>query len=225
MFDEIEITAVIPLLERVATALERIATALERGASTSAPVGDPRAEAIHEIRRAVRNEELTLASTLLDDFQIDHPEAPETQNLLLELTEKTEKAVEDRRSRLAAARRANDPESVLNLRNELAPWLESAARDALDREVVNWLMSSLMRRLRTGTVRTDVVILAGRIADAFPHATEGASLKASLPTLRRSAGLCARCAEPYVGEEDACAKCLAETPKIAELPESPGSPT
>jgi hypothetical protein len=225
MFDDQENSSVVALLERVATALERIATALERGGTPSAAAVDVRAEAIHEIRRAIRTDELALASTLLDEFEIDHPDAVELQSLATELAERKVVAIEDRQSRLAAARRANDAEAVLSLRNELSPWLDLAAREILDREVVNWLMGVLMRRLRTGTVHADVAVLAERVAQSFPHRPEGASLKASLPTLRRSAGLCARCSEPYVGAEDACPKCLAGTPKIAELPESPDSPT
>ena len=57
-------------------------------------------------------------------------------------------------------------------------------------------------------MRADVAELAEAIVEAFPATNEGASLRASLPTLRRSAGLCPRCAEPYAGEDDACAECL-----------------
>ncbi|MFO0950400.1 MAG: hypothetical protein U0835_04475 [Isosphaeraceae bacterium] len=56
----------------------------------------------------------------------------------------------------------------------------------------------IQKRLRTGTVRPDVAVLAGRVADSLDDTPEGASLRASLPTLRRAAGLCARCAQPYV---------------------------
>jgi hypothetical protein len=70
-------------------------------------------------------------------------------------------------------------------------------------------MSLIQRRLRTGTIRADVVVLAARVAESFGGTTEGASIRASLPTLRRSAGLCPKCAEPYAGVGDACPKCLA----------------
>ena len=70
-------------------------------------------------------------------------------------------------------------------------------------------MGLVQRRLRTGTVRPDLVALAARVAESFGGSVEGASLRASLPTLRRSAGLCPKCAEPYAGVGDACPKCLA----------------
>ena len=210
------------LLARIAVALERIADSLERNRHlTSETSLDPRAEALAELRRALRANELTLASNLLGDFQIVHPDAMEEPALAEELAKKIASATEDLRLRLAAARKANDVDGALTLRNELSPLLEFAERDVVDQEILSWLMSVLMRRMRSGTVRADVAILAARVADSFPHRQEGASIRASLPTLRRSAGLCAFCAEPYRGEEDACPNCLVKAPKIAELPETP----
>ncbi len=211
---------------RIAVALERIATALERGASPHRSLSsDPRAEAVAELRHLIRDGKLAQAEILLGDFQIDHPDAPEAPALIVELAKKAQTAVENLHNQLAAARKSNSPEAALELRDELAPLLNSVERETVDRDLLTWLMSNLMRRLRTGTVRADVAILAARIANSFPHRPEGASLKASLPTLRRSAGLCARCAEPYSGEEDACPKCLPGIPKIAELTETPDLPT
>jgi predicted amidophosphoribosyltransferase len=63
-------------------------------------------------------------------------------------------------------------------------------------------------RSRLWIIQVDVATLAGRVAEDFAHTTEGASLRASLPTLRRSAGLCPRCAQPYTGIADACRDCL-----------------
>jgi predicted amidophosphoribosyltransferase len=58
-------------------------------------------------------------------------------------------------------------------------------------------------------VQGDVAELAARAAESFGDTPEGASLRASLPTLRRSAGLCPRCAQPYAGIDEACPQCLA----------------
>ncbi len=86
-------------------------------------------------------------------------------------------------------------------------------------------MGLLMRRMRTGSVGGDVARLADRIASEFPDSPEGASLKASLPTLRRSAGLCARCSQPYTGIEAACPECLAAPasagPTLLPFPDEP----
>jgi len=213
------------LLEsRIAPALERIADALERGGYRAETL-DPRVEAVAEIRRAIRDGDLARASLLLGDFTIDHPDAPETSVLSELLAGANVAAIADRRARLSAARSASDADAVIGLRDELAPLLSFSEREAVDREVLPWLMSLLMRRMRAGTVRADVVALAARVAESFSHRQEGASIRASLPTLRRSAGLCAKCADPYTGDENACPKCLVEAPKIAELPESPVPPT
>ncbi len=100
----------------------------------------------------------------------------------------------------------------------LVPLLSPDARRELDRDLIRWFLALLMKRMRTGTVRGDVATLAARVAEVFPDTPEGASLRASLPTLRRSAGLCPRCAKPYTGVEDACPECLAATPGPTILP-------
>ncbi len=86
-------------------------------------------------------------------------------------------------------------------------------------------MAMIQKRLRGGAMRPDVAILAARVAESLDATPEGASLRAALPTLRRSAGLCARCGEPYTGLADACPKCLATAmlsplgaPPIADSP-------
>src|SRR5262249_8982800 len=78
----------------------------------------------------------------------------------------------------------------------------------IEHDVAAWFLSAIHRRLRTGKIQADVVSLAGRFADAFATTVEGASVHAALPTLRRSVGLCPRCAQPYIGIADACPKCL-----------------
>lgn len=130
-------------------------------------------------------------------------------------------SVHELRARLDASRSANDPESVLALRDELAAQLSGEALNELDREVVRWLILLIQRRMRTGTVRADVVRLADRVASRFGATLEGASLRASLPTLRRSAGLCPACGEPYTGLEDACPTCISNRPEAtaSEAPE------
>ena len=213
-------------LERIAAALERIAAALESGSTgVGAAFLDPRGEAVFELRRVMRAGELAQAATLLGDFRVDFPDALEGDALDEELANSSRAAIEDRRARLDAARGAGDPDASIVLRDELAPLLDPAAREALDSDLLKWLMSLLMKRLRAGTVKPDVAALAARVAGSFAHRPEGASLRASLPTLRRSAGLCARCAQPYVGVEDACPECLLASPKIAVLPETPTPPT
>ena len=213
-------------LHRIAAALERIAAALESGSTgPRAAANNPREHAVAELRRVMRAGELAQAAIILGDFQLDFPDAVEGSALAEELAHSSRAAIEERRARLDAARSAGDPDASIALRDELAPLLDPAAREALDSDLLKWLMSLLMKRLRAGTVKPDVAALAARVAGSFAHRPEGASLRASLPTLRRSAGLCARCAQPYVGVEDACPECLVASPKIAVLPETPTPPT
>jgi hypothetical protein len=209
---------------RIAPALERIAMALERGAVASSPE-DHRGKAVADIRRAIRDGTIGQARFLLADLDAEFPDSPEAPALAEELAGATLATIDDRRTRLDAARSANDADAVIGYRDELAALLEPAARDILDADVLKWLMTLLMKRMRTGTVRADVALLAAKVAGSFGHRPEGASIRASLPTLRRSAGLCARCAGEYTGVEDACPKCLALVPKIADLPESPAPST
>jgi len=81
-------------------------------------------------------------------------------------------------------------------------------RASLEADLSRWLLRLIHHRLRTGRIQADLAHLAGRIAESFSHTVDGASLRASLPTLRRSAGLCPRCAQPYAGVADACPACL-----------------
>jgi hypothetical protein len=209
------------LLEtRVVPALERIAAALENPSAAAEPIPS-RFAMIAEVRRSIHEGDFVRAQETLSDLSLDHPDAPEVPAIVEELARARILAINDRRKRLDAARSSNDPDAVLTLRDHLAEVLDARDRDPLDRDIVRWIMGILMKRLRTGTVAPDVAILAARVADAFGHLNEGASLRASLPTLRRSAGLCARCAKPYTGVEDACPECLAASPKIATLPETP----
>ncbi len=207
------------LESRIAPALERIADALENSSRLPDIPVDERAGAIAEIRRAIREGTWKLAASLLADLELQFPDSPEREPLAEELAEASRKTAIDRRARLDAARSANDAGAVLSYRDELADLLGPDLLAPLDRDVLTWVMGLLMKKMRTGSVNADVVSLAARVAESFAHRPEGASLRASLPTLRRSAGLCARCAEPYAGDEDFCPKCTAAAPRIADLPE------
>jgi hypothetical protein len=133
--------------------------------------------------------------------------------------------IEDLVARLEAARLANDADGVLEFYGRLTPIMPLDQLAEQQARVLPWLMALLMRRMRGGTVRADVAMLATKISDRFGTTVEGASLRASLPVLRRSAGLCPRCALPYKGIEDACPACLNGSASLSEAdkPES-GTP-
>jgi hypothetical protein len=164
---------------------------------------------VTEIRRSIQAGKWSEARSLLDVFSDGFPEEPRLFALEEEMRTARTESIESHTAQLDAARKVNDPERVLELHRGMIPLLDAEARASLEAELSKWFLKLIHNRLRTGKIQTEVAVLAGRIADAFSHTVEGASLRASLPTLRRSAGLCPRCAEPYTGLDNACPKCLA----------------
>jgi hypothetical protein len=136
-------------------------------------------------------------------------------------------SLHDRMAELKAAREVNDPLRVLELYQSIAPALEPDSRTALQTEIAEWFLTVIYRRLRTGKIQVEVVELAGQFAETFAATTQGASVRAALPTMRRSAGLCPRCAQPYIGTAPACPDCLravsAPSPPVVPSPDRAGS--
>jgi hypothetical protein len=130
-------------------------------------------------------------------------------------------------AQLEAARQVNDPARVLELYQAVGPALELDQRTALERDLASWFLSLIHRRLRTGKIQPEVVVLATQVAETFGTTVAGASMRAALPTLRRSVGLCPRCAQPYAGVADACPKCLSGGPNRtrATTPDPPAVPS
>jgi hypothetical protein len=180
-----------------------------------------REDTVAEIRRSIRAGQWSEARLLLDDFSDELPDDTRLSALEEELRSARSEAIESHAAQLDAARKVNDPERVLELHQGMMPLLDHEARASLEADLSKWFLKLIHNRLRTGKIQADVAILAGRIADVFCHTVEGASLRASLPTLRRSAGLCPRCAQPYTGLANACPQCLAAP---SHPPQTPGSP-
>jgi hypothetical protein len=198
------------------------------------PVAEPSRDLtlrdLAEIRQAIRAGAWDAAAARVATFADAHPGEPEAERLAADLAAAREAAARELLVKVEAAREVNDPERVIELRDALRPLIEAEALRTLDRDLAKWFLALIQRRLRAGTVRVDVAELAGRVAESFDDTPEGASLRASLPTLRRAAGLCARCAQPYVGIEKACPACLtgvvvppSPTPPF-EDPEANGPP-
>jgi hypothetical protein len=202
------------------------------------PAVDQRATKLAEIRHAIRSQLWSDATDLLAEFSQAHPDDPESARAAADLAQAREEARRDLREKLASTREANDPDRAIELRDLLKPLLPHEELRTLDRDLAKWLMSLIQRRLRTGKVGADVANLAGKVAHSLDDTAEGASLRASLPTLRRAVGLCARCAQPYTGIEDACPNCLGgsipsptippptrDNPENGRFPEILDSPT
>jgi hypothetical protein len=177
-----------------------------------------------DVRQAIRAGDWNTAANLLDALSRDHAGDSQVSTLAAEHQAAREAVMRDWTAQLDAARKVNDPERVLDLHQAMLPLLDHEARASLESDLSQWFLRLIHKRLRTGKIQADVAVLAGRIADAFSHTVEGASLRASLPTLRRSAGLCPRCSQPYTGVADSCPSCLAATRLPAPSP-TPPEPT
>jgi hypothetical protein len=136
--------------------------------------------------------------------------------------EEAPRAIDGLRAQLEAARRADDPERVIDCRDALTEHLRGEPLRDLDRQVVRWLVGRVQARARAGTAAGALAAasLAARVAESFGDTPEGASLRAALPSLRRDAGLCPRCARPNPADGDLCPRCAiaAPAPGAAPLP-------
>jgi hypothetical protein len=193
---------------RVVSAIGRVAEALERSATTPPTGVMVQSDPLAEIGKAMQEAKWEHAGTLIREFGEAHPDAPDGPRLARELESARAAEARGLRARIDAAREVGDPDRVLELHDALRPLLVEQDLRTLDQELTRWLMALIQKRLRAGTIRVDVVELAAKVAERFDHTSEGASLRAALPTLRRSAGLCARCGKPYTGIADACPACL-----------------
>lgn len=160
------------------------------------------------MRGAMREQRWNEAEELADALSRDFGDYPDVRGFREEVDLFRNKTIEELRAGLQAAQAANDPDQVLDQRDRLLSHLRAEEVRELDQQVVQWIMNLIQRRLRAGTLRGDVVELASRVAERLGNTVEGASLRAALPVLRRSAGLCPKCSRPYAGTGDSCPSCL-----------------
>jgi hypothetical protein len=213
------------LASRSVADLDRIVDALEKfGGHAIDPAGSTvnRAARLDEIRRAIASGHWSQAQTSLSAFAADFPDDSHTATLNAQFSQARHDARQQLEAKLDAAREVNDPDAVLETYQTLAGLLDADARHALDRDLAKWFLALIHRRLRSTKIQPDVVQLASRFAEAFAATAEGASVRAALPTLRRSVGLCPRCGAPYVGVAEACPKCLEALQYRSDAPSPPG---
>lgn len=166
-------------------------------------------EDLDAVRRLIDAGEWTEADARLGDLIAEHPDDRRVERLAEQLRRAKQSVGERWIEQIRVAREVNDPNRVLELYAETPPVHDEEGRRNLDQDVAKWFLSLVHRRLRGGGIQVEIVTLAERVSESFAHTVEGASLRAALPTLRRSVGLCPRCAKPYVGTAEACPECLA----------------
>ncbi len=185
-------TAPIPL--RVKTEAEAKPEPESEPARDGAPSGPP-TDPIERVRVAIREGHWAEAESLIEGLAATRP-GPEVDHLAGTFAAARGASITHIRARIDAARQANDLDAVLDQRAELMALIPIDELAALDRDLARWCMAQIQKRLRGGRMSIDVALLSGRVAEALNHTPEGASLKAALPTLRRSVGLCAVAANP-----------------------------
>jgi hypothetical protein len=191
--------------------LERLVESLRqpvRPTISNPELAENRARSIAEIVQATRAANWVVAQTRLEELEASYPNDAELAEVRDQLARAQHDEVQVTLSQLSAARAVNDPDRVLEIYQVVLPSLDQAERTKLEQDLAKWFLSLIHRRLRLGKVQPDVVYLATRFSETFASTVEGASVRASLGTLRRSIGLCARCGQPYTGIADACPKCL-----------------
>ena len=193
----------IPTLGRIALALETLS---ERDKPREEVEDDESARTITLARQAIAAGRWGRADKLVGGFVRDRP-GPDAARLLAELEDARDRTVEALKTRLEAAKAAGDGLLVVEIRDAMTEHLRGDRLADLDRKLVRWLVGEIKRKVRSGPIKPEVATLATRVADSFADTPEGAALRGSIPNLRRSAGLCPRCALPYRGTGDACPRC------------------
>ena len=212
LVDQVEATrSVWDRIERQAIPLlERIARALERGDRSNLDAGDQpatRQDPLIDVQAAIDAGQWDRATALVAMLASRQGHESQAEILGMELKMARDRAISTLNGRIEAARMANDAAGALESRDQLTDLLESDDLKVIDREMIGWLMKLIQRRLRIIPITADLANLVVQVADRFGGTPEGASLRAAIPTLRRSVGLCARCAEPYLGVDEVCPKC------------------
>jgi hypothetical protein len=196
------------LAARFVAGVDQIAQLLgDGGAATRQAEQSSADRLLAQIQQATGESQWARAESLLTAFATEFPDDSRHAVQSGELETARDRANRQHLAKLEAAREVNDPEGVLESYLKVVASLKDDARAVLDRDLAKWFLALIHRRLRMAKIQPDVVRMAARFAEAFASTVEGASVRAALPTLRRSVGLCPRCGLPYGGAGDACPKC------------------
>jgi hypothetical protein len=194
----------VPSLNRAVLAMERLATGRD---------GDCLDPGVAAVRGAIRVADWDRAERLLQSVRIENADT------LSEELERARQGESDTLSaRLDAAIANDDPVEVIDCRDALTHHLRGEPLRSLDRRVVRWLANTVRDRAKAGQITPELAKLAAKTADSFADTPEGAAIQTALPGLRRRAGLCPSCVQPYRGPGDACPDCS------SDVDESPPPP-
>jgi hypothetical protein len=192
------------LLERTNEALGSVSQARADTGSSSAAA---RQQAIDTVRDCIRREAWGEARRLASAFGEQFRGTLEAKDLAGQVEAAFTRRVQALRDQLNEAEQRADAEQLMNTRDRLSGYLDGTELYQVDRRVAHWMAGYLREALSGGRAR-DVVHLAERVVAAFADSTpEGAQMRASLPTVRRSAGLCPECGQPYDVSLVRCAAC------------------
>jgi hypothetical protein len=125
------------------------------------------------------------------------------------------------RASLATAQAADRAGRVFELRDTLTQHLRGEALQHLDRELAIWMLKLVERRVAAGTVDIELAGWVARALDSLGTMPEAEPLRAALPDLRRSAGLCQKCGRPTRGKDGLCSACLAQSAEPHAVADSP----
>jgi hypothetical protein len=180
------------------------------GASTEttsvAGVRAPRDE-VRRLRDAIARGRWQEAYELLSDLLERFPGDTAVERLAADYQTQRNQHVAELKLELQRAQADGDPQRVLNVRDRLAMVLELDECRQLDKEVARWSMTFLREALHEGRAR-DLIGVIERMVETFGETTqEGAELKSALPILRRSAGRCPDCGQPYDIALERCSAC------------------
>ena len=201
----------VPALQRLAQSLEaRPANNPHAAPPAPTPTAhSPEQLALDSIRARIHSEHWEQARRLILNFVEHFPDSPHVATLSDDFESARRQKAESLRQTLLDAQKAGDATQVLQARDRLTQYLSGDPLTKLDEQVVTWLVGHIRARLVGGRAK-EVVRLAEQVAETFADVPAAAPLRQSLPTLRRSAGLCPSCGNPYDVELPECPSCQAK---------------
>jgi hypothetical protein len=206
----------VPGVIRIGQLIEKTNEALASAGSAKVPVtlnaapNEARSRAIESVREAMKQERWEHAKRLARAAAEQFPDSIDATELTAQVETTFTRRVQSLREMLQQAEQAGDCDSLLNLRDRLSAYLDGTELYQVDRRVAHRISQILREALAAGRAK-EVVQLAERLVDAVGDSTqEGAQVRASLPTLRRSAGLCPECGQPSDPSRARCPACEAK---------------